>query len=212
MKNKNINKMGIVFSVLSVICMLVFVVLGVVSSIATADAAENQTEEITLETVSEVILETVAEGETYETAETYEGLISTEEDVLETEEDELGYAETIVSSISGTSQELAMQIEMWQEYIDKYIMPNAMAVLTGLGMVVAVFSKFKTLVSLYQTDKEAFDAEKDGIFAELKEQVSSIIETLGDVKETTTASIDNMPISAIQVDLALAKEALIAET
>ncbi len=120
-------------------------------------------------------------------------------------------AETVVSSISGTSEDIALQIEMWQEYIDKYIMPNALAVLTSISMVFAVFSKFKSIIALYKEDKDAFTAEKDEIFSQLKSEVSGIIETLSDVKQTTLETIDNMPIATIQEDIAKAKDALEAE-
>ncbi|MFI3167186.1 MAG: hypothetical protein R3Y32_03615 [Bacillota bacterium] len=125
--------------------------------------------------------------------------------------EDLTAVETIVSSISGSTDDISAQIELWQEYIDKYIMPNALAVVTGVSMVFAVFSKFKYLVNLYKENKEEFDSEKETIFAELKSEVSTIMQTLSDVKQSTSDTIESMPISQIQEDLSKAKEALETE-
>ncbi len=118
---------------------------------------------------------------------------------------------TVVSTISGTSEDIETQIEMWQEYIDKYIMPNALAVLTSISMIFAVFAKFKGLLELYKENKAEFDEEKENVFAQLKGDVSAIMETLKEVGAKTTESIENMPIESMQSDLSNAKVALEAE-
>lgn len=177
MKNK--NNMNFIWLIICIICLVVFVSLGIFSGVTSASAAE---------------YESVAEYETESEQEDVSSLV-----------------ESLVSSFSGSTEDIELQIEMWQEYIDKYIMPNALAVLTSLSMVFAVFSKFKYILNLYKENKEQFDLEKETVFAELKSEVSAIIETLADVKTTTLATIDNMPISQIQDDLTKAKDALETE-
>lgn len=161
----------------------------------------------------EIVSETVAETETVVKTETVVETETVAETIMQDEEENETFAvvESIVSGISGTSEDIAMQIEMWQDYIDKYIMPNALAVLTSISMVFAVFSKFKSIVALYKEDKDAFDVEKEEIFSQLKTDVAGIIETLTNVKETTQSTIDNMPIATIQEDITKAKEAIEAE-
>ncbi len=180
------NKAQYFWLVVSLVSLVIFVAL-IFSSVAQTVNAEEYTSEIEAEVETEVEIE------------------------AEIETTQLTVLESVASSISGTSEDIAMQIEMWQDYIDKYIMPNALAVLTSISMVFAVFSKFKSIVALYKEDKDAFDAEKDEIFSQLKTDVAGIIETLTSVKETTQSTIENMPIQTIQEDITKAKEAIEAE-
>ncbi len=180
------NKAQYFWLVVSLVSLVIFVAL-IFSSVAQTVNAEEYTSEIEAEVETEVEIE------------------------AEIETTQLTVMESVASSISGTSEDIAMQIEMWQDYIDKYIMPNALAVLTSISMVFAVFSKFKSIVALYKEDKDAFDAEKDEIFSQLKTDVAGIIETLTSVKETTQSTIENMPIQTIQEDITKAKEAIEAE-
>lgn len=188
------NKSQYFWLVVSLISLIIFVALIFSSVMQTVNAEDGSSD---TEAVTEIEVVTETEAETKSTTETAN--------------DELSVIESVVASVSGTSEEIAMQIEMWQEYIDKYIMPNALAVLTSISMVFAVFSKFKGIVALYKEDKDAFDAEKEEIFSQLKTDVTGIIETLTTVKETTQSTIENMPIQTIQEDITKAKEAIEAE-
>ena len=107
--------------------------------------------------------------------------------------------------------DIEAQIAVWKEYLDKYIMPNILAVMTSLGMVFAVFSRFKRILELYKTDRDKFKEEKDVEFKMMGSEIENLLEQMKVLKETTTDTISNMPISKIQRDIEISKESLIHE-
>lgn len=184
MKNRNNDKFWLA---VSIICIVLFVVLSAVTVCSDVYAGELEDLEVAIsESESEVLEEEDSIWQKFISLLTNQSEESTDLDAEET-------------------------ALLWQAYIDKYIMPNALAVLTGISMVFAVFSKFKTILLLYQENKAEFDEEKAEIFADLKEQVSGIVQTLLDVKSGTEESISSLPIEQIQSDISCAKEAITAE-
>lgn len=141
-----------------------------------------------------LILTCVVVGFTLDNKTAYAEIVGDVVQVETTEED-------TVADGGFSSEELDAIFKKFEAWIDKYIMPLAISILTAISLVVTVFLKFKQMFNLYKMDKQEFVLTADSKVADIKKVTDEAIDAIKNVREQVTETVKNMPIEKISQTL-----------